>query len=155
MASTLDLWNKASAFPAGKWTFTRMLCLKAPYFSSIAPLFEELKPNYCKISIKKKRSVLNHIGTVHAIAMCNMAELAGGTMTEVTVPSSHRWIPKGMTVEYLKKAETNLIAIASPVEENYDWDKAGEYLVNVDVFDTANEKVFHAKITMWISKKKK
>ncbi|WHR58447.1 hotdog fold domain-containing protein [Acinetobacter haemolyticus] len=155
MASTLDLWNKASAFPAGKWTFTRMLCLKAPYFSSIAPLFEELKPNYCKISIKKKRSVLNHIGTVHAIAMCNMAELAGGTMTEVTVPPSHRWIPKGMTVEYLKKAETNLIAIASPVEENYDWDKAGEYLVNVDVFDTANEKVFHAKITMWISKKKK
>ncbi|MEE9901905.1 MAG: hotdog fold domain-containing protein [Acinetobacter haemolyticus] len=155
MASTLDLWNKASAFPAGKWTFTRMLCLKAPYFSSIAPLFEELKPNYCKISIKKKRSVLNHIGTVHAIAMCNMAELAGGTMTEVTVPSSHRWIPKGMTVEYLKKAETDLIAIASPVEENYDWDKAGEYLVNVDVFDKANEKVFHAKITMWISKKEK
>lgn len=34
--------------------------------------------------------------------MCNMAELAGGTMTEVTVPSTHRWIPKGMTVEYLK-----------------------------------------------------
>jgi hypothetical protein len=32
-----------------------------------------------------------------------MAELAGGTMTEVTVPTSHRWIPKGMTVEYLKK----------------------------------------------------
>lgn len=154
MASTLDLWNKASALPAGKWTFTRMLCLKAPYFSRISPLFEELKPNSCKISIKKKRSVLNHIGTVHAIAMCNMAEVAGGTMTEVTVPATHRWIPKGMTVEYLKKAETDLIAIASPVEQNYDWDKAGEYLVNVDVFDKANEKVFHAKITMWISKKK-
>ena len=154
MASTLELWNKASALPAVKWTFTRMLCLKAPYFSSISPLIEELKPNSCKISIKKKRSVLNHIGTVHAIAMCNMAELAGGTMTEVTVPATHRWIPKGMTVEYLKKAETDLIAIASPVEQNYDWDKAGEYLVNVDVFDKANEKVFHAKITMWISKKK-
>jgi hypothetical protein len=83
-----------------------------------------------------------------------MAELAGGTMTEVTVPATHRWIPKEMTVEYLKKAETDLIAIASPVEQNYDWDKAGEYLVNVDVFDKANEKVFHAKITMWISKKK-
>lgn len=37
--------------------------------------------------------------------MCNMAELAGGTMTEVTVPSTHRWIPKGMTVEYLKKRQ--------------------------------------------------
>lgn len=155
MASTLDLWNKVSALPAGKWTFTRMLCLKAPYFSSISPLFEELKANSCKISIKKKRNVLNHIGTVHAIAMCNMAELAGGTMTEVTVPNTHRWIPKGMTVEYLKKAETDLIAIATPVEPDYDWEKAGEYLVNVDVLDQHNEKVFHATITMWISKKKK
>ncbi|ENX40409.1 hotdog fold domain-containing protein [Acinetobacter sp. NIPH 2100] len=155
MASTLDLWNKVSALPAGKWTFTRMLCLKAPYFSSISPLFEELKANSCKISIKKKRNVLNHIGTVHAIAMCNMAELAGGTMTEVTVPNTHRWIPKGMTVEYLKKAETDLIAIATPVEPDYDWEKAGEYLVNVDVLDQHNEKVFHATITMWISQKKK
>ncbi|ENW78750.1 hypothetical protein F909_03712 [Acinetobacter sp. ANC 3929] len=155
MASTLDLWNKVSVLPAGKWTFTRMLCLKAPYFSSISPLFKELKANSCKITIKKKRNVLNHIGTVHAIAMCNMAELAGGTMTEVTVPNTHRWIPKGMTVEYLKKAETDLIATATPVEPDYDWEKAGEYLVNVDVLDQHNEKVFHATITMWISQKKK
>ena len=76
--------------------------LKSTLFRQYFPSFIELKPNYCEISIKKKRSVLNHIGTVHAIAMCNMAELAGGTMTEVTVPSTHRWIPKGMTVEYLK-----------------------------------------------------
>lgn len=53
--------------------------------------------------------MLNHIGTVHAIAMCNMAELAGGTMTEVTVPSTHRWIPKGMTVEYLKRQKQTLL----------------------------------------------
>ncbi|AQV17344.1 hotdog fold domain-containing protein [Acinetobacter pittii] len=154
MATTLELWNKVSSFPKGKWTFSRMLCLKAPYFGSISPLFIELKPNYCEIAIKKKRSVLNHIGTVHAIAMCNMAELAGGTMTEVTVPSIHRWIPKGMTVEYLKKAETDLIAVARPVEKNYDWEKAGEYLVNVEVYDTQKDKVFQATITMWVSKKK-
>ena len=154
MASTLDLWNKVSVLPAGKWTFTRMLCLKAPYFSSISPLFEELKPNACKISIKKKRSVLNHIGTVHAIAMCNMAELAGGTRTEVTVPTTHRWIPKGMTVEYLKKAETDLTAIATPVDANFQWSEGSDYLVNVDVKDAANETVFRAVITMWVSAKK-
>ena len=129
MATTLELWNKVTAFPKGKWTFSRMLCLKAPYFGSISPLFIELKPNYCEISIKKKRSVLNHIGTVHAIAMCNMAE-------------------------YLKKAETDLIAIATPVEADYNWEKAGEYLVNVDIYNTHKDKVFHATITMWISKKK-
>ena len=154
MATPLTLWNKISALPQGKWSFSRMLCLKAPYFGSISPLFQQLKPQYCEVSIKKKRAVLNHLNTVHAIAMCNMAELAGGTMTEVTVPSTHRWIPKGMTVEYLKKAETDLVAIATPVDINYDWEKAGEYLVNVDVLDLNNDKVLHATITMWISKKK-
>ncbi|MEC8569336.1 MAG: DUF4442 domain-containing protein, partial [Pseudomonadota bacterium] len=44
--------------------------------------------------------------------------------------------------------------VATPVESHYDWDKAGGYLVNVDVLDQLNEKVFHATITMWISKKK-
>lgn len=119
MSQALKLWNSFKNKPAGKWTFSKLICLKAPYFSSISPVFEELKPNYCEIKIKKQRAVLNHIRTVHAIAMCNMAELAGGTMTDATVPSSHRWIPKGMTVEYLKKANTDLVAIATPADENF------------------------------------
>lgn len=103
MSQALKIWKALENKPAGKWTFSKMLCLKAPYFSSISPLFERLKPEYCEIKMKKHRAVLNHLGTVHAIAMCNMAELAGGTMTDATVPATHRWIPKGMQVEYLKK----------------------------------------------------
>ena len=154
MSQTLKLWNRFKNKPAGKWTFSKLLCLKAPYFSSISPVFERLEANYAEIKIKKHRAVLNHIGTVHAIAMCNMAELAGGTMTDVTVPSTHRWIPKGMTVEYLKKAETDLIAIATPVERNFQWNQGSDYLVNVDVKDTQNNLVFKAVITMWVSAKK-
>ena len=154
MSQALKLWKSFKNKPAGKWTFSKLLCLKAPYFSSISPVFEELKENYCEIKIKKHRAVLNHIGTVHAIAMCNMAELAGGTMTDATVPSTHRWIPKGMTVEYLKKADTDLVAIATPVDVNFQWNEGSDYLVNVEVRNTANEKVFNAVITMWVSKKK-
>ena len=154
MSQTLKLWNRFKNKPAGKWTFSKLLCLKAPYFSSISPVFERLEANYAEIKIKKHRAVLNHIGTVHAIAMCNMAELAGGTMTDVTVPSTHRWIPKGMTVEYLKKAETDLIAIATPVESNFQWNQGSDYFVNVEVKDTHNDLVFKAVITMWVSAKK-
>jgi len=154
MSQTLKLWNRFKNKPAGKWTFSKLLCLKAPYFSSISPVFERLETNCAEINIKKHRAVLNHIGTVHAIAMCNMAELAGGTMTDVTVPSTHRWIPKGMTVEYLKKAETDLIAIATPVERNFQWNQGSDYLVNVEVKDTQNNLVFKAVITMWVSAKK-
>lgn len=151
--NTLNLWQRFCLIPGGKWMFSRLLCFKAPYFGSIRPRFEKLRPGYAEVRVAKRRSVLNHIGTVHAIAMCNMAELAGGTMTEVTVPTSHRWIPKGMTVDYLKKATTDLTAIATP-EANEDWSVAGEYRVKVVVRDKQAEPVFQAVITMWVSPKK-
>ena len=152
--NTLKLWQRFASTPGGKWAFSKLLCFKAPYFSSIRPVFEELKPGYCKISIAKRRAVLNHLGTVHAIAMCNMAELAGGTMTEVSVPATHRWIPKGMTVEYLKKATTDLVAVATPLDGD-DWSVVGEHKTKVEVRDTLGELVFQAIITMWVSSKKK
>jgi len=127
--------------------------LKAPYFASIRPRFEELRPSFCVVHLPKRRAVLNHLGTVHAIAMCNLAELAGGTMTDVSVPATHRWIPKGMTVEYLKKAETSLRGVAAlqPIPE---FGEAGPLLVTVHVSDAKGEIVFRAVITMWVSPKK-
>lgn len=154
--TTLDTWNRMASLPGGKWAFSRALCFKAPYFGSISPRFEELMPKYSKLRIRKRRAVLNHLGTVHVIAMCNMAELAGGTMTEVTVPSTHRWIPKGMTVEYLKKATSDLVAVATPAEPESqpDWTEPFEYKVKVVVRDEQDEAVFQAMITMWVSPKK-
>lgn len=149
----LSLWQRLSAYPGGKWLFSRLVCWKAPYFGSIRPQFDELSPGYCVVRLKKRRAVQNHLGTVHAIAMCNLAELAGGTMTDVTVPATHRWIPKGMTVEYLKKAESSLRGVAelSPVPE---FGAAAELPVTVNVFDTSGTVVFRAVITMWVSPKK-
>ncbi|BDU22030.1 hotdog fold domain-containing protein [Dyella sp. GSA-30] len=152
-SGTLQIWSRFAAVPCGKWAFSRLLCFKAPYFGSIRPRFVTLKPEYCEVRISKRRAVLNHLGTVHAIAMCNMAELAGGTMTEVTVPSTHRWIPKGMTVEYLKKATSDLVAVATP-ESAADWSQPGEYKVRVVVRNRHDEAVFQALITMWVSPKK-
>jgi hypothetical protein len=83
-----------------------------------------------------------------------MAELAGGLMTDVSIPTTHRWIPKGMTVEYLKKATTDLTARATPLNPNFDWSTAGEFPAEVKVFNTQNDLVFRAVIAMWVSPKK-
>ncbi|UZE21774.1 DUF4442 domain-containing protein [Pseudomonas sp. B21-056] len=88
----------------------------------------------------------NHLQSVHAIALCNAAELAGGMMTEVSIPSGARWIPKGMTVEYLAKAKTSVHAIADGSE--IDWESFGDKVVPVDIFDEGGVKVFTARITM-------
>ncbi|MES2490515.1 MAG: hotdog fold domain-containing protein [Pseudomonadota bacterium] len=149
----LSLWKKLSKKPGGKWFFSLLISRRAPYFSSIRATFEELRPGYCEVTAPKRRAVTNHIGTFHAIAMCNMAELAGGMMTEVSVPSTHRWIPKGMTVEYLKKGETGLRAIAE-LDPMPKFGAATELPVTVNVYDTQKQLVFRAVINMWISPKK-
>lgn len=74
-------------------------------------------------------------------------------MTDVTIPGTHRWIPTGMTVRYLRKATTALVAIAQPATTP-DW-SAGtvDYRVNVVVQDASATPVFDAVITMRVSPK--
>ncbi len=148
----LNLYNKLEGFPLGKIIFSKLVCLKAPYFSTIKPRFLELKNGSCVISMKKRRAVHNHIGTVHAIAMCNISELAAGTMLEASIPSHMRWIPKEMSVKYLKVAKTNLTATCELQE--IKWEGSFDLPINVDVKDKDGNVVFNAIITMYVSQKK-
>jgi acyl-coenzyme A thioesterase PaaI-like protein len=124
----------------------------APYFASIAPQITALEPGRCEVRIRNRRAVRNHIGTVHAIAMCNMCELAAGLAIEVTLEPTLRWIPRGMTVHYLKKAETDLVATAEvpPVTPAF----TGDVVVPVKVRDRRGDIVMEADITMYVSSKK-
>lgn len=148
--SVLDLWRRLSGQPAGRWLFGRLVCRRAPYFGTIRPRFRELRPGYCEVELPRRRAVLNHIGTVHAIAMCNAAELSAGVMTEATIPATHRWIPKGMSVEYLRRAETSLRSIAT-LEPIPAFGAATEVPVPVKVVDERGDTVLQAEIRMWIS----
>ena len=150
----MSAWKQLSDKPGGKWAFSKIVCWKAPYFSTIRPRFVALRPGYCEVHIHKRRRVLNHLKTVHAIAMCNMAELVAGTMTDATIPTSHRWIPKKMNVEYLKKAATDLRAVAelNPIPQ---FDQAAELPVSVEVIDANDEVVLRAAIEMWVSPRNK
>ena len=153
MSPALSAWQRLESKPLGKALFSRFLCFKAPYFSTIAPRFEELRPGLARVSMRKRRAVTTHIGTVHAIAMCNLAELAAGTMTEVSIPDSMRWLPKGMQVEYLKKAVGTMYAVATPDIPAVAADAGYELPVSVVVSDPRGEPVFRARIAMWLSPK--
>ena len=95
----------------------------------------------------------NHIGTVHAIALCNLAELCAGVMTDASLPAGMRWIPKGMTVSYLKRAKGRMQATATPAIAIVSASEGYDLPVNVDVLDESGDTVFHAEIRMWLSPK--
>lgn len=145
----LEQWRRRSGSRIGRWLFARAVCQRAPYFATIAPRFVELAPTVCRVAIPKRRAVENHIGTVHALAMGNLCELAAGMVTEVTIPASMRWIPRGMTIEYLRKAESDVLATAR-LDKN-EWGDAGNVGVPVTVVDARGEEVVRAVITMYVS----
>ena len=147
----VTLYRRLSRWPAGRWLFSRAVCLKAPYFATIAPTVTALKSGRCEVRMRDRRRVRNHIGTVHAIALCNMAELAGGLVTDASLPPGMRWIPKGMSVHYLAKARGTLTATATPEVEPAARDTGYELPVVVEVTNATGEPVFSARISMWLS----
>jgi acyl-coenzyme A thioesterase PaaI-like protein len=151
--SLLLLYRRLVRWPAGHWLFSRAVCFRAPYFATIAPRFTALEPGRCEVQIRDRRRVHNHIGTVHAIALCNMAELSAGVMTEASLPASMRWIPKGMSVEYLKKARGTMRAVATPEVPIVEATSGYDLPVAVSVHDPRGEEVFRARIMMWLSPK--
>jgi acyl-coenzyme A thioesterase PaaI-like protein len=153
MTPILALYNRFSRWPLGQWLFSRAVCFKAPYFATIAPTIVRLEPGHCEAVMGDRRRVHNHIGTVHAIALCNLAELVAGVLTDASLPDGMRWIPKGMNVHYLKKAQGTQRAVGTFTQPIRAADAGYELPVNVDVYDPAGERVFNAEIRMWVSPK--
>lgn len=143
MSQTLQLYQSV-----GAKQFSAMIREVAPYFASIDPQFVELRAGYAEVTFAKRREVLNHIGTVHAIALCNAAELAAGTMTDASIGKGYRWIPKGMTVEYLAKADGDIRAVADG--SGVHWNSLGDLMVPVTAY-VGDKPVFRAQINMYVS----
>lgn len=151
--SAASLWAALKGNSLGRWIFARAVCFKAPYFSGISPRVVKLEKNLCEGVIWQKRSLQNHIGSIHAIALCNLAEFCAGLMTDVSIPAEMRWIPKGMRVVYLKKARGKIMARAVPVGEFYVSEDGYVAAVRVVLSNEDAVEVLHAEIQMWLSKR--
>ena len=150
--TTYRMWKRLAAQPGGSRLFSAAAMVRVPYFASIVPHVVRMEPGYAEVAVPKWFFVYNHLHTVHAIACCNAAEVAMGMLMEATVPTSHRWIPKSMNVQYLEKATTSLRAHArlDPPEFTSITDGA-EIVVPVGVVDKAGVEVVHADITCWVT----
>lgn len=155
MSQLYDLWKSFNRVPVvGKRAFSVAFAKKAPYFGSIHPLVNQLRPNYAEVIVPNRKGNHNHIGTVHAIALCNGLEMAMGALAEVTIPRDKRWIPKGMTVSYTAKASTDITCIAETDQE--EWDTAdGDLAVRVKGVRDDGTVVVEGEIRLWVTPKSK
>lgn len=142
-------WHRLAPLPGGKWLFAKLLGWFVPYTGSIGARVEILEPGHVVVSLRDRRAVRQHLGSVHAVALVNLAEVTSGLAMLGAAGPAVRGIVTGLRMEYHKKARGTLTAestvqppvISGPVNSD----------VTATIRDASGELVAEATVTWRLS----
>jgi acyl-coenzyme A thioesterase PaaI-like protein len=142
-ARLLGAWRRLSPLPGGRWLFTQLVKWMVPYTGSVSPRVETLEPGFARISITQRRRLEQHLGSIHAIALMNLAEFASGAAMTTALPAGYRGIVTKISIEYFKKARGTVTAesrprLPDPIEGEHDFvseitDRNGDLIARATV----------------------
>ncbi|TNC79960.1 MAG: DUF4442 domain-containing protein [Oleiphilus sp.] len=119
---------------------------------------EKLTESGAVISVKNKKSVQNHIGSVHAVASILIAESATGYVVGMNIPDSAVPVIKTIRADYLKRASGDMRAESSLTSEQIrmmQTQEKGETVVPVTVTDGEGKEPIVMEMTWaWTPKKR-
>lgn len=126
----LNLWHRLQPLPGGEWLFAVIFSYTVPYSGSTKPRVRILEPGHAEVEIPDRRANRQHLGSVHAIALMNVAEMASGLAMMAGLPDSIRGIVTSLSMTYHKKARGTIRAVSRvtvpTVTEDRDFDVTAE-----------------------------
>jgi acyl-coenzyme A thioesterase PaaI-like protein len=132
-------WDLLSGVPGGKVVFSRLVGRLAPYTGTIHATVTVLRAGYAEVQMHDRRAVRNHLNSIHAVALANLAELAGNVALAYSLPDDARFIVSGMQIEYTKKARGTITAVGEPPVPRTS--ARAQYDVPVTLRDATGEEV--------------
>lgn len=119
---------------------------------------EELTNSHSIVTLKNKKSVQNHIGSVHAVASVLIAESATGYLIGMNISDECVPVIKTIKADYVKRAKGDMRAEASLTKEqikDIQSSTKGETVVKVKVTDAENkEPILMEMVWAWTPKKR-
>jgi acyl-coenzyme A thioesterase PaaI-like protein len=103
-------WARWKKVPGGPWLFSRLFGVAVPYAAGVRPRILELSPGHARISMNDRRSVRNHLTSIHAVALANLAEMTTGLALGFGLPDGMRTILTRLEIDFLKKARGRITA---------------------------------------------
>lgn len=146
-AVTVDihaLWDRLAPLPAGRWLFSRAIGRVVPYTGSVRPDVLELRAGHALIAMRDRRAVRNHLRSLHAIALANLAEFTTGLPLAYAVQPEGRAILLSLHVEYVKKARGTVTGTADfrPPDPRVE----SEVDIPVELRDSAGDVVARGRV---------
>ncbi len=139
------LWSRLSAFSLGRRIFSRLIGFAVPYAATIGARIETLAPGEAKVALADRRAVRNHLGSIHAMALGNLAELTANAVVLFSLPQHMRMIVTDFTIRFHRKARGRMTATC---RAPFLIDPApGDHVLEVEIHDARGTLVAAARQT--------
>jgi uncharacterized protein (TIGR00369 family) len=143
--------------PLHDWVRTYAIGRTIPYVGTSGLSIDRIEDREVQVSLPNKRRVQNHIGTVHAAAVALVLETATGLTVGMNVHDDAAPVLKTLHVDYLKRTEGGIQAVATLSEEQAErlrTEERGEVTVPVTLTDEAGaEPVEPEMVWAWTPKR--
>lgn len=137
---------------------TKLFASKVKFAGTTGIVIKEVTPKKTLLFLANKKSVQNHIGGIHAIAAAVLAESATGIVFGMNVPDSKLPLLKSMQVNYQRRMQGGLSAVARLSDEQIatiTQDEKGSIYVQVTIEDESGQAPIECQMEWaWVSKKR-
>jgi len=142
----LRSWDRLSPLPGGTWLFSRLLGIMVPYTGTVGAHVRELRAGYCRVTLRDRGRVRNHLNSIHAIALANLGEVTSGLAMIAALRPGVRSILTSLSIEFVKKARGVLTAECSCSAPNVE--EPTEQAVTAEIRD-AEAQIVARVVATW------